>query len=212
MNSKEIRGIYNVTFNDKKSTPIKTDLEIIEDAVIDYVINYVKGYHSISRDRGYGAEHIKLHLEPNSKGQITLEELLNLGNSIREYLKIFKEPFIEENTQAKIFEWENNENVRFRAVVDKCENKPVRQLHRDLNSNKSRDYATSIADRIITFYSDRNLNQQMEFKNPKVTQYYIAQKSQDKAIERMKQKIDEISKRDFKSSSKDNSKDRGIGR
>ncbi|SUW87775.1 hypothetical protein [Campylobacter helveticus] len=36
---------------------------------------------------------LKLHLEKGSEGEINLEELLNLGNSIREYLKIFKEPF-----------------------------------------------------------------------------------------------------------------------
>ncbi|EAI4911335.1 hypothetical protein BHX02_06695 [Campylobacter jejuni] len=32
--------------------------------------------------------------------------------------------------------------------------------------------ATSIAETIITFYSDRNLNKQMEFKNPKVKEFY----------------------------------------
>ena len=156
---KEKRGIYNVSFNEKKSTLINTDLEAIENAIIDYVVHYVKGWHNIKRDKGVGAEHIKLHLEPNSQGQITLEELLNLGNSIREYLKMFKEPF-DDGRGGKVYEWENNEGVRFRIATDKIKGEgPIPPL--------------SPSDEIIiTFYSDRNLNQQMEFKNPKVKEYY----------------------------------------
>ena len=61
---------------------------------------------------------IKFHLEPNSQGQITIEELLNLGNYLREYLKIFKEPFVDID-ERKIYEWENDEGVRFRIATDK---------------------------------------------------------------------------------------------
>lgn len=42
----EKRGIYNVTFNNKNATPIKTDLEIIEDAIIAEIAMYVRGYHN----------------------------------------------------------------------------------------------------------------------------------------------------------------------
>ena len=84
--NKEKRGIYNVSFNEKNSTPINAELEAIENAIIDYVVHYVKGWHNERRDKGRGAEHIRLHLEKGSEGEISLEELLNLGNSIREYL------------------------------------------------------------------------------------------------------------------------------
>ncbi|MBS4276285.1 hypothetical protein CVU10813_08575, partial [Campylobacter vulpis] len=73
--------------------------------------------HNERRDKGRGAEHIRLHLEKGSEGEISLEELLNLGNSIREYLKIFKEPYKDSN-DARVYEWENNESVRFRIVTD----------------------------------------------------------------------------------------------
>lgn len=161
--NKEKVGIYNVSFNEKKSTPINTDLEAIENAIIDYmkeyVVHYVKGWHNIKRDKGKGAEHIKIHLEPNSEGQITLEELLNLGNSIREYLKVFKKPF-DDGKGGKVYEWQNNDGVRFRIATDKIKGEGLIP-------------PLSPSDEIIiTFYSDRNLNKQMEFKNPEVKEFY----------------------------------------
>ncbi|EAH5676780.1 hypothetical protein CYI61_05720 [Campylobacter upsaliensis] len=155
----EKRGIYNVSFNEKNSTPINAELEAIENAIIDYVVHYVKGWHNERRDKGRGAEHIKLHLEKGSEGEISLEELLNLGNSIREYLKIFKEPF-DDGRGGKVFEWENDEGVRFRIATDKIKGEGLIP-------------PLSPSDEIIiTFYSDRNLNEKMEFKNPKVKEFY----------------------------------------
>ncbi|EAJ2126417.1 hypothetical protein COR16_05045 [Campylobacter upsaliensis] len=157
----EKRGIYNVSFNEKNSTPINAELEAIENAIIDYVVHYIKGWHNERRDKGRGAEHIKLHLEKGSEGEISLEELLNLGNSIREYLKIFKEPYLEDlNKDGKVFEWENDEGVRFRIATDKIKGEGLIP-------------PLSPSDEIIiTFYSDRNLNEKMEFKNPKVKEFY----------------------------------------
>ncbi|EAK0962770.1 hypothetical protein A0Z00_07550 [Campylobacter upsaliensis] len=155
----EKRGIYNVSFNEKNSTPINAELEAIENAIIDYVVHYVKGWHNERRDKSRGAEHIKLHLEKGSEGEISLEELLNLGNSIREYLKIFKEPF-DDGRGGKVFEWENDEGVRFRIATDKIKGEGLIP-------------PLSPSDEIIiTFYSDRNLNEKMEFKNPKVKEFY----------------------------------------
>lgn len=147
---KEARGIHNVAFNDKKATYIKTDLKNVDSAI---------RYANSSRDKG--AKHIKIrHLTDKTKaGYITNEELVNLGNSLREYIKINKEPFIDSNG-ARIYEWENSDGVRFRAVVD----------------SSRRDETTSelpqptATDDIITFYSDRNLNEPMNFKNPKLKQ------------------------------------------
>ncbi|HIF9806752.1 TPA: hypothetical protein ACX8VE_001495, partial [Campylobacter jejuni] len=127
----EVRGIYNVSFNDKNSTPINTDLEMIEDIVIDYIqaysFYYIKGFHDKRRDKGLGAEHIKIHLEKGSEGEITLDELLNLGNSIREYLKVFKEPFVDID-ERKIYEWKNDKEICFRVVSDKLSQKIVEKI------------------------------------------------------------------------------------
>ncbi|EDP6888755.1 hypothetical protein GO114_07060 [Campylobacter upsaliensis] len=155
----EKRGIYNVSFNEKNSTLINAELEAIENIIIDYVVHYIKGWHNERRDKGRGAEHIKLHLEKGSEGEITLEELLNLGNSIRKYLKMFKEPF-DDGRGGKVFEWENDEGVRFRIATDKIKGEGLIP-------------PLSPSDEIIiTFYSDRNLNEKMEFKNHKVKEFY----------------------------------------
>ncbi|EGS7062468.1 hypothetical protein ACR3T4_001007 [Campylobacter upsaliensis] len=182
--NKEKRGIYNVSFNEKNSTPINAELEAIENAIIDYVVHYVKGWHNERRDKGRGAEHIKLHLEKGSEGEITLEELLNLGNSIREYLKIFKEPYKDSN-DARVYEWENNESVRFRIVTDTN----YKLIKGEGHSNTPLSPSDEI---IITFYSDRNLNKQMEFKNPKVAKYYANEAKQDKSAKDFKSKLKEF--------------------
>ncbi|TNB59736.1 hypothetical protein FDR72_07680 [Campylobacter helveticus] len=182
--NKEKRGIYNVSFNEKNSTPINAELEAIENAIIDYVVHYVKGWHNERRDKGRGAEHIKLHLEKGSEGEISLEELLNLGNSIREYLKIFKEPYKDSN-DARVYEWENNESVRFRIVTDTN----YKLIKGEGHSNTPLSPSDEI---IITFYSDRNLNKQMEFKNPKVAKYYANEAKQDKSAKDFKSKLKEF--------------------
>ena len=169
----EQRGIYNVTFGDEKATPIFKDIEAIEDAVIEYIAMYVKGWHNVRRDKGTGAEHIKLHLEKGSQGEISIEKLVNIGKSLREFLKNFDEPFIDKNG-AKVYEWQNNNGVRFRVITDKYK-----------GEGHSNTPLSPFADVIITFYSDRNLNKQMEFKNPRVEAYY-QQQSQEKPLQEKK--------------------------
>ena len=170
MNNKEQRGIYNVTFNAKKATALRTDLETIEYGLAKYLneksILFSKGYHNIRTDSGFGAEHIKLHLDKESEGAISISELLNLGKYIREYLAIFKEPFIEKEGGRKIYEWQNDEDVRFRVVVDK-----IRGEGLDVPLSSSKDV-------IITYYSDRNATNKMLYKNPKVQDYYAKQQTQ----------------------------------
>ena len=164
-NIQEKRGIYNVSFNEKNSTLIEAELEWIENAVIDYIKDYsfyyVKGFHNEDRNKGLGVEHIKLHLEPNSQGQITIEELLNLGNSIREYLKVFKEPFIdtEGKQTAKIYEWENDEGIRFRAITDRIGKNHLEKITKAYQEGGPQLPLSPLDDQIITFHSDRNLNQ-----------------------------------------------------
>ena len=167
---KEQRGIYNVTFNEKKAIPIEIDLEVIEEAIINEITMYVKGWHNPNTDRGRGSNHIKHHLEKGSEGEITLEELLNLGNTLREYLKIFKEPFIDKKG-GKVFEWENDKGVRFRAVIDNIKKDRV-------SSGTDSPSYTHSNQQIISFYSDRNFKQ-MEFKNPLVKEYYENQNNEN---------------------------------
>ncbi|ELP0365600.1 hypothetical protein R1O88_001384 [Campylobacter upsaliensis] len=186
MSKKEKRNIYNVSFNEKNSTPINAELEAIENIIIDYVVHYIKGWHNERRDKGLGAEHIKLHLEKGSEGEINLEELLNLGNSIREYLKLFKEPFvdIEGNKTAKLFEWENDEGVRFRIATDKIKGEGLPKTP-----------LSPFDEIIITFYSDRNLNEKMEFKNPKVREYYENKEIKQEQIKTMQEAVKKASQK-----------------
>ena len=64
------------------------------------------------------------------------------------------EPFIdiERNKSAKLFEWENNNRVRFRAVTDK------------IKGEGDNFHSTPSDELIITFYSDRNLRKEWNLK------------------------------------------------
>ena len=55
--------------------------------------------------------------------------------------------------------------MRFRCIVDHIEREVYKRGGPQLSLPPSRDT-------IITFYSDRNLNEKMIFKNPKVEEYY----------------------------------------
>jgi len=161
---KEKRGIYNVTYNSKAATPIKQDLNSVEDA-----LRYAKG------DKNKGADHIRIrHLkDKNAEGYVSQSELLNMGENMRKYLDKYKEPFIDKNG-LKIYEWQDKDGVRFRAVIAPKKGSPTTQTitstlngsdeaaKKGLNPNSSL-YSN---DDIITFYSDRNLKKPMEFKTP----------------------------------------------
>ena len=176
--NKEKQDILDVTFGDKKAILIYLkEIELIEslveNTIKEAVIGYIKGWHNKKRDKGVGAEHIKLHLEKGSQGEITLDELINIGNSLREYLERFDEPFIdiEGLKSAKLFEWENKESVRFRVIVDKYKGEGLPKTP-----------LSPFDDIIVTFYSDRNLSQRMEFKNPKVIAYYTDKENHQELI------------------------------
>lgn len=162
----EKRGIYNVTYNGKFSTPVYKDLTTIDDA-----IKYAKG------DKSKGAKHISIrHLNDESKeGYVTRQELLSLGENIRAYLKENKEPFIDKRG-GHIYEWEDKDGVRFRAVIGQAKRESD---DRSITSTlKPTDEATKSgiipnsslysSNDIITFYSDRNLKEPMKFENPKL--------------------------------------------
>ena len=145
---KEQRGIYNVTYNGKNATYIN----LADDEA--HFLRLSKG------NKNKGGTHIRLEHSTDSKqqGYVTPDEVANLGQNLRSYLQIYKEPFIDKNG-AKIYEWQK-ENVRFRAVI----NKP-KESKGEGNSNLPQ-LSKPLSDEIITFYSDRNLKNAMDFKNP----------------------------------------------
>ena len=167
----EKRGIYNVTYNGKFSTPVYKDLEDVEGAV-----RYAIG------NKNKGAKHIEIkHLEDTTKeGYITKQELLNMGENMRKFIKEYKEPFINDR-KARLYEWEDKDGVRFRLVINDIKDKNGGSgIHSAITS-------TSANDDIITFYSDRNLKEPMKFENPKLKLLDAIDNSSDKvgAVEKI---------------------------
>ena len=161
---KEKRGIYNVTYNGKFSTPVYKDVENVEGAV-----RYAIG------NKNKGAKHIEIkHLEDTTKeGYVTKQELLNMGENMRKFIKEYKEPFINDRN-ARLYEWEDKDGVRFRLVINDIKDKNGGSgIHSAITS-------TSANDDIITFYSDRNLKEPMIFENPKLKLLDAIDNSSDK--------------------------------
>ena len=177
----EKRGIYNVTYNGKNSTQIKQDLDNINDA-----IKYERG------NIGKGAKHISIrHLDDENKaGFVTKEELLNLGENVRNFIKEHKEPFVNKKN-ARIYEWEDDKGVRFKLVVSNKngegrglplgKSQDVSSITNDLRpATKNGLSPSGSLDNIITFYSDRNLKEPMKFENPKLKLLDAIDTSSDK--------------------------------
>ncbi|MGG7047970.1 MULTISPECIES: LPD23 domain-containing protein, partial [unclassified Campylobacter] len=122
---KEKRGIYNVAFNDKKSTIIYKDLENIEQ-----IIKFEKGKtDQIKKGElksGYGALHIQKHLNKNADGWVTSQEYLNMGQMLRKAT-------MQEVKNKRVYTYFDDNNVRFRIIV---------------GNNKNNE-------RVISFYSNR---------------------------------------------------------
>ncbi|EOC5019302.1 PBECR2 nuclease fold domain-containing protein, partial [Campylobacter upsaliensis] len=140
---REQKGLYNVAFNGKNAVLIKKDLEAVDEAIL-----FEKG------TKRKGGKHIRLahSTEPSQEGYVTKQEVANLGVNIREYLKNY-EPFIDKNG-ARLYEWKDENGVKFRAVVNNTQ------------TSGGNSHLPSASEEIITFYSDRNLKEKMNFKNP----------------------------------------------
>jgi len=157
--NKEKKNIHNVFNNDKKATILRQDIESVENAIL-----LEKGRENPKTRKGYGAKHILKHTnDEQAQGYITQDELLNLGNSIRNYLKKHREPFIDKNN-ARLYEWQDKDGVNFRVVVS-----DIAAGKDSTTMAESKDLSLP-TQRIITFYSDRNNkdNAKMDFKNPKL--------------------------------------------
>ena len=125
---KEVRGVYNVAFNEKRATQIYKDIEDVENA-----IKFEKGRADYYKDNklhdGFGSLHIQKHLDPKNKGYITTQEYLNMGEYIR------KAGDFTESGGKRVYDYTDENGVRFRAIIG------------DTRGGK---------DRVISFFSDRN--------------------------------------------------------
>ena len=159
---KEQRGIYNVTYNGKNATTIHKDL-----ASFDSAIAYTQG------NRFRGGKHIRLRHSTDStqQGYITPDEVANLGTNIRAYINKHGDPHIDKNG-SRIYEWNNDKGVKFRAVVNDIK-----------EASRTDSLPASASEEIITFYSDRNAKNKMEFKNPVLNQSKKQDFSKDSTLE-----------------------------
>lgn len=183
---KEAKGLYSVAYNGKNATRVFKDLRAVEEA-----IRFTQGYHKATQSKGKGAKHIRIkHLSDESKeGYVKPIEVANLGKDLRSFLKDY-EPFEEvqkSGQKANIYEWENKEGVRFRLVVgENLSGGTTAHSHQNLPNEE-----------IITFYSDRNLKNKMEFKNPALTQTTLKASLESKKAQRRAELESKIAKRGF---------------
>lgn len=141
---KEKRGIYNVAYNGKNSTSVYPDIDFVENAV-----KLEQG----SKKRG-GIAHIQKHFEKDAKGYVTPAEMTQIGDRMREYTAKFKKPHIDADG-GRLYEWQDKDGVKFRVVV-----------YDGGVGSTTHITTTPVNDKIISFYSDRNLKKPMEFKTP----------------------------------------------
>ena len=141
---KEKRGIYNVAYNGKNSTSVYPDIDFVENAV-----KLEQG----SKKRG-GISHIQKHFEKDAKGYVTPAEMTQIGDRMREYTAKFKKPHIDADG-GRLYEWQDKDGVKFRVVV-----------YDGGVGSTTHITTTPVNDKIISFYSDRNLKKPMEFKTP----------------------------------------------
>ena len=85
-----------------------------------------------------------------------------------------------ESNGSIIYEWQNDNEVRFRVVIDKIKVKDVQKKNE--GEGHSSTPLSSPGKSIITFYSDRNLNARMVFKNPAVREFYESKKLENVEI------------------------------
>ena len=164
MLDKEQQAIYGVVYKGEHSATIYKDLAKIDEALKN-TIALNRGYHNPHSDRGRGATHIKLHLEPYSEGYLSQNEMLDLGKNIREYINTYGSPFIDKRG-ARIYEWFNKEGDKFRVVVD----------NQRAGTTAAGTTASVPADEeIITYFSDRFTKKGMNFYNERVQKAYNAQ-------------------------------------
>ncbi|MDR2081715.1 MAG: hypothetical protein LBP54_07530, partial [Campylobacteraceae bacterium] len=123
---KEKRGIWNVTFNGKNAVDIRMD-------DLENVIRYEQGSQS------GGAIHIvRKHIGDGKYGEITPQELLNMGEIIRK--GDMPENLINKTDNGvKTYAYElNKDGIRYRvAVLEDANGKKVITMYSDKNTGKA---------------------------------------------------------------------------
>ena len=165
----EREAIEKVLSGSTQKAEILKDLDNADEILAVILKGYQKG------QKGKGAEHIRLEhtLDTTQEGYLTQNEVLNMGVKMREFIEKYGEPFIETNDKgmkSRIYEWEKN-NTRFRIVAG-------------IRAKEGNIAPFPLADEIITFYSDRNLKEKMNFKNPALKETIIDVKKMQKAREK----------------------------
>jgi hypothetical protein len=122
---KEKRGIWNVTFNGKNAVDIKMD-DLFD------VIRYGRG------NRDSGAIHIlQKHIGEGKYGELTPEELLNMGEIIRKGEMPEDLVRVSENGQKSYAYESTKEGIRYRvAVFENADSKKVMTMYSDKNVGK----------------------------------------------------------------------------
>ena len=148
---KEMSDTFGVVYKGENAALIYKDLKNLENALL-----LEKG------DKNKGGTHIRLKhtKDTTQQGFVTPDEVENIGQNVRKYLKEHKEPFIDKDG-ARLYEWQDEQGVNFRLVA------------RDKVSGAD-TLPTSANEEIITFYSSRNLKDStnFEFKNKSVAKSY----------------------------------------
>lgn len=141
---------------EKRTIDTKKDIDEVEKILMYNFTKIIKGR------KDYDLR-LFLHKYTNKLGYTSLEEYLNLANSLRAYLKNFKEPFIDkhlDDEKARFYEWQNEDGVRFTLIVANTKQKDMPKIPLKEPINVT-----------ITFYSDRNYKK-INFINPKVNNFY----------------------------------------
>ncbi|WP_407932351.1 LPD23 domain-containing protein [Campylobacter sp.] len=122
---KEMRGVYNVLKNGKRSTQLYKDITSDLKAV-DNIVKFEKGRKDYRTKDGYkngfGLKHIQKHLDPRKDGYITEQELLNIG----EFMRRGKMDYVVKNKNGEeiikcVYESFDDDGTRFRVIIGENE-------------------------------------------------------------------------------------------
>lgn len=148
--NREKRGIYNVQFNGKNSTKIMKDMMDVEQA-----LRFEQGFENPVLNKGYGALHIDKHIGPDKDGWVSKEELLNIGEAVRNV-----EPYLKDG--KRVYEYHNDAGDRFRLIVgDRDSGENVISFYSNRKAGKGNNTLTYV-------YPSRSENKSLHQKNPDV--------------------------------------------
>lgn len=148
--NREKRGIYNVQFNGKNSTKVMKDMMDVEQA-----LRFEQGFENPVLKKGYGALHIEKHIGSDKDGWVSKEELLNIGEAVRNV-----EPYLKDG--KRVYEYHNDAGDRFRLIVgDRDSGENVISFYSNRKAGKGNNTLTYV-------YPSRSENKSLHQKIPDV--------------------------------------------